>query len=206
MLDGRFQRGFSNERLATIVEPRVRRDGRGFYIMSLSENRKVYFEDYYHFLKLAYSQTADEHRHMSKRLGSTASGQAETQAYYRAKLVICDIVMKTIRRFYTDGSNFGVIMTPWCFGTVILEKIEVYRDRLSRGEVRDDNIGEYPYYVIRYLDEIYKVELLKLFDFPEKAFKMRWQYSELLRRYSRVLNDITSQLNSVLKSVKSLGS
>lgn len=206
MLDGRYQRGFSNERLSQMVEPRVRSDSRGFYIMSLSENRKVYFEDFYHFMEMAYASTQDDRKDLLEKLDSTPSDQAETQAYYRAKLIICDIVQKTIRRFYTDGSNFGVIMTPWCFGTVVLEKVEVYRERLAKGEVNDENIDEYPYYVIRYMDEIYKVELLRMFDFPEQAFKMRWQYSELLRRYSKVLTDITSQLNTVLKSVKSIGS
>jgi hypothetical protein len=35
---------------------------------------------------------------------------------------------------------------------------------------------------------------------------MRWQYSEILRRYSGILSDITIRLNSVLASVKNFGS
>ena len=97
-------------------------------------------------------------------------------------------------------------MTPWCFGTVVLEKVEVYRDRLSKGEVNDPNTGDYPYDVVRYMDEIYKVVLLELFDFPEKAFQMRWQYSEILRRYSGILSDITTRLQSVLNTVKNFNS
>ncbi|HVP07456.1 MAG TPA: hypothetical protein VMS71_06405, partial [Candidatus Acidoferrum sp.] len=62
------------------------------------------------------------------------------------------------------------------------------------------------YYVIKYIDEIYKISLLELFDFPEQAFQMRWQYSELLKRYSKILNDITSSLQSVIHSVKNIGS
>ncbi|UCC44330.1 MAG: hypothetical protein JSU65_14685 [Candidatus Zixiibacteriota bacterium] len=205
MLGKRFQRGFTAERLASITEPRIQKDERGYYIMTLSENAKVHFEDFYRFLEVAAAGTAREKIHVQEMIQQTPTENLETQSYYRAKAIICDLVLKTIRRFYTDGSNFGIIMTPWCFGTVILEKIEIYRDRISRGEVQDPNIDEYPYYVVKYIDEIYKAELLALFDFPEKAFKMRWQYSELLKRYSKVLSDITGRLNFVLKTVKSFG-
>jgi len=47
--------------------------------------------------------------------------------------------------------------------------------------------------------------LLELLDFPEEAFKMRWQYSELLKRYSGILSNITTQLQSVLANVRQLG-
>ena len=142
----------------------------------------------------------------AQKFAQISDEQSETTAYYRAKTIISDLLLKTVRRFYTDGANFGVDMSPWCFGTVMLEKVEAYRDRLARGEVDDANVGEYPYYVIKYIDEIYRVELLAMFDFPEKAFEMRWQYSELLKRYSKVLSDITTRLGSVLKTVKNLGS
>ena len=206
MLDGKFQRGFSNERLAAAREPKVRKDENGFYMMSLSENTKVYFEDYYGFLRATYDKCKREKEIVRVKLARTSDEYSESQAYYRARLVVIDLLMRTILRFYTDGSNLGVIMTPWCFGTVVLEKIEVYRDRLSKGEVDDPNIPNYPYYVIKYIDEIYKISLLELFDFPEQAFQMRWQYSELLKRYSKILNDITSSLQSVIHSVKNIGS
>jgi len=206
MLDGRYQRGFSTERLDSKQEPKVRRDERGFYMMSLSENARVYFEDFYAFLRLAYERAAATRKALDTRIAATPEQNVETMAYYRAKGVIVDLLMRTIRRFYTDGSNFGVVMTPWCFGTVVLEKVEVYRDRLAKGEVQDPNITAYTYDVVKYVDEIYKAVLLDLFDFPEKAFQMRWQYSEILRRYSGILADITTRLNSVLATVKNFGS
>lgn len=206
MLDGKYQRGFSNERLTATQEPKVRRDERGYYMMSLSENAKVYFEDYYAFLRATYNKASLERLVIEEKLRKTPSDRSETAAYYRARAVIVDLMMRTVRRFYMDGSNLGVIMTPWCFGTVVLEKVEVHRDRLSKGDTHDPNIEAYPYYVIRYIDEIYKQTLLELFDFPEKAFQMRWQYSELLKRYSSMLTDITSRLQSVLTSVKQMGS
>lgn len=206
MLDGRYQKGFSPERLATTQEPRVRRDEKGFYVMSLSENTRVHFEAFYRFLSVTYERAAAVRKALDLKIADTAEENAETLAYYRANGVIVDLLLRTIRRFYTDGSNLGVVMTPWCFGTVVLEKTEVYRERLSKGDVQDPNVPGFPYDVVKYIDEIYKVVLLELFDFPEKAFQMRWQYSEILRRYSGILADITSRLQSVLATVKNFGS
>lgn len=206
MLDSRFHRGFSAERLTTTQEPRVRKDDRGFFLMSLSENTKVYFEDYYRFLEKSYAKAKAERSRLDEKLFTTPADCSESIAFYRARGVIVDLLMQTIVRFYTDGGNLGVIMTPWCFGTVVLEKLEVYRDRIAKGEVDDANIPDYPYYTLRYLDEIHKATLLELFDFPEKAFQMRWQYSELLKRYSKILSDITTSLNSVLGTIKNYGS
>jgi hypothetical protein len=205
MLDSKYQRGFSPERLAAMREPKVRKDEQGYFIMSLSENSKVYFEDYYLFLRMVYTRAKAEKEVIQHKIKMTSPKAEETLAYYRAKAVIVDLVIRTTLRFYTDGSNFGVIMTPWCFGTVVLEKVEVYRDRLAKGDVEDTNVPEYPYYVIKYVDEIYRPTLLGLFEFPEQAFQMRWQYSELLKRYSKILTDITGSLQSVISSVKSLG-
>ncbi len=205
MLDGQFHRGFSPERLGSRQEPKVREDENGFFIRSLSESAKVYFEDFYSFLETAYDRAKAERASLDQKIERTDADNAETLAYYRARGVIVDLVMRTIRRFYTDGSNFGVIMTPWCFGTVVLEKVEVYRDRLGKGDVHDPNVVEYPYDVVKYIDEIHKITLLDLFDFPEKAFEMRWQYSEILKRYSGILSDITGRLQSVLSTVKNFG-
>ncbi|MDZ4723880.1 MAG: hypothetical protein SGI97_08270 [candidate division Zixibacteria bacterium] len=206
MLDGKYQRGFSLERLTATSEAKVRKDERGYYIMSLSENTKVYFEDYYGFLRTTYNKASLERLSLDEKIRTTSAAKSETVAYYRARAVIIDLLMRSIRRFYMDGSNFGVIMTPWCFGTVVLEKVEVYRERLIKGEVHDANIDAYPYYIIKYIDEIYKTALLELFDFPDNAFQMRWQYSELLKRYSKILTDITGRLQSVLTTVKQFGS
>ena len=205
MLDGRYHRGFSSDRLKAGNEPKVRKDDKGYFIMSLSENTKVYFDDYYAFLEKTYESARAERSNLNEKLFTITSDKIETLSYYRARGVIIDILMRTIVRFYTDGANLGIIMSPWCFGTVMLEKIEVYRDRISKGEVEDANVPDYPYYVIKYIDETYKNTLLEKFDFPEKAFQMRWQYSELLKRYSTILSDITTSLNSVLVTIKNYG-
>lgn len=206
MLDNKFHRGFSSERFDLRPEPKVKQDEQGYYIMSLSENAKVYFNDYYSFLEGTYEKAGMERANADARLAATAPEKTETVAFYRAKLVILDVLMRSIRRFYTDGANLGVIMTPWCFGTVVLEKIEVHAERINKGEVQDPNVPDYPFYVTKYIQEIFKAVLMEMFDFPEKAFQMRWQYSELLKRYSGVLTDITSSLNSVLSKIKNYGS
>lgn len=205
MLDGRYHRGFSTERLASSDEPKVHQDEKGYFIMSLSENTKVYFNDYYAFLERTYACGQAERSDLNEKLFTTPADKVEILSYYRARGVVVDILLRTIIRFYTDGANLGIIMSPWCFGTVMLEKIEVYRERIAKGEVEDTNVPEYPFYVIKYIDEIYKKTLLEMFDFPEKAFQMRWQYSELLKRYSTILSDITTSLNSVLVTIKNYG-
>ena len=206
MLDNRYHRGFSPERLEDNRDPRIRKDEYGHYIMSLSENTKVYFSDYYKFLEMTFDTARVSRIKIKAKLAETSDKYHESIAFYRAKLVIIEMVMKNLIKFYSDGANLGIIMTPWCFGTVILEKIEVYRDRLSKGDINDSNIPDYPFYVVNYIDEIYKVTLLELFDFPDKAFQMRWQYSELLKRYSKILTNITSSLNSVMNSIKNYNS
>ena len=204
MLEQKYHRGFSPERLESTPEPRVKSDEKGYFVMTLSEKAKVYFEDYYSFLEATYAKAGREKDRVQTELLKLEDNQTETASFYRAKLVIIDVLQRTIRRFYTDGSNLGVIMTPWCFGTVVLEKMELYRERLGKGDVHDENISEYPFYALQYMDEIHRATLLELFDFPEGAFQMRWQYSELLKRYSRILTDITSSLQSVMQSVRNL--
>jgi len=205
MLSDNYNRGFSEDKLKTVHEPKVKYDGGGFYMMTISENVKVYFEDFYRFLENSYANCMKRLARIEQKMNSIDSDWTETHAYYTAERSILQIVAKNIRSFYTDGSNYGVVMTPWCFGTVVLEKVEAYRDRLAKGQVADEQTPDNPFYVIRYIDEIYKKTLLDLFEFPDEAFKMRWQYSELLKRYSKVLNNITGSLQSVMMIVKSYG-
>lgn len=206
MLDNTLKRGFPEPKLEKSTDSRIQRDQNGTFIMSLAENSKVYFEDYYRFLRDTFTRATLEKNRVLEKLAATDPDQHETISFYRARVVIIDVLMRTICRFYCDGTNLGVVMTPWCFGTIVLEKVETYRDKIGRGEVQDPNIPEYPYYVIRYMDEIYKSTLLDLFDFPEQAFQMRWQYSELLKKYSKILNNITNSLQSVLTTIKNYGS
>jgi len=200
-----LERGFPESRLRNQSEPRIKHDKQGYFIQTLSENIKVYFDEYYQFLELLAAKCHVERARMDEQIGNCDPRRSETLSYYRARKIIVELVLRTVKSFYTDKTNLGVVMTPWCFGTVVLEKLEIYRDRIARGEVQDANIGDYPYDVIRYLDEIHKTVLLEVLEFPPEAFKMRWQYTELIQRYSHVLSNITTSLQSILLTVKNYG-
>lgn len=206
MVANQIKKGFPKERFEKTVEPRVKKDEGGLYMYTLSENVKVYFDDYYQFLEQVESRALADLTDIKSKCAALASHEKELGAYLYARKKIAEVVLKTVYDFYSEANNFGVVMTPWCFGTVVLEKVEAYRDKLSKGNADDDDLPEYVYDVVRYLDEIYRKTLLELFGFPEKAFSMRWQYSELLKRYSKALTNITASLQSVMMLVKSYGS
>ena len=201
-----MKRGFAANRFETSVEPRVKKDDGGFYLYTLSENVKVYFDDYYAFLEQVESRALADLADVKSKQSELGAHDHELAAYLYARRIVIEVLLRTVYDFYTEANNFGVVMTPWCFGTVVLEKVEAYRDRLSKGNANDDDLPEYTYDVVRYLDEIYRKTLLDLFAFPDKAFSMRWQYSELLKRYSKALTNITTSLQSVMMLVKSYGS
>jgi len=200
-----MKRGFPAEWLKNRSEPRIKKDENGYYIYTLSENIKVYFEEYYQFLELLAAKCRLEKIRQARQIEECDPRRNETLSYHRARKIIVELILRAIKSFYTDKNNLGVVMTPWCFGTVILEKVEIYRDRLARGEVQDPNIAEYPYDVVRYIDEIYKSTLLEIMEFPPEAFKMRWQYTELIKRYSQALSNITTSLQSILLTVRNYG-
>jgi hypothetical protein len=205
MLTNGLERGFTEYNLPLIKNPKVGKDKGGWYIYTFSENAKVYFDDFYKFLEKAEIAAIREIRNIASKIDGTPDSNQESLAYYRARKIIIEQVLKHLYLCYSDSKNLSSVMTPWCFGTVVLEKIEIYRDKISKGQVQDKNIPEYPFYVLQYIDEIYKKALLELFGFPEKALSMRWQYSELLKRYSKVLSNVTSSLQSVLTIIKSQG-
>ncbi len=193
-----YKRGFPPHWLERQSEPKIGKDEKGYFIYTISENVKVYFEEYYQFLEKIEQKCEAELLSLEQKFKKTPANRAETLAYYRARKIILDLLSKNILSFYSDSGNLGVVMSSWCFGTVILEKVEIYRDRIARGEANDADTGDFPYYVLRYIDETYKATLLEIFEFPEKAFSVRWQYSELLKRYSQVLSNVTASLHSIL--------
>lgn len=201
MLSIGIKRGFPEEWLKKQKEPKIRKDERGYHIYTVNEKTKVYFEDFYSFLEKVEGRCLDEMKDLRGKISDCDSKRQETLAYYNARKIILEVVLKNVYAYYGDNDNLGVIMSPWCFGTVILEKMESYKERLSKGQFFDSNFPEYPYYVLRYIDEIYKKTLLEVFEFPNEAFSVKWQYTEILKRYSRVLSDITANLTDLLSLV-----
>jgi len=205
MLTNGLEKGFNEETLKKTRDSRIGKDEGGFYIYTTSENIKVYIDLYYTFLEKTEKRALKEYEIIRQRIAETSPEHEETLSFYRARLIIIEQLLKNVYKYYADSTNSSSLMTPWCFGTIVLEKIELYRDKISKGQVNDPNIPEYPFYVLQYIDEIYKKTLLDIFEFPEKAFSMRWQYTELLKRYSKVLSDVTNSLQNVLQMIKSYG-
>lgn len=206
MVATEMKRGFPKQRFEKSVEPRVKKDEDGFFIYTLSENVKVYFEDYYGFLEQVEQRALADIGDIKSKEAALKPHETELRAYLCARKKVLETLLRTVYDFYTEENNFGVVMTPWCFGTVVLEKVEAFRDKLAKGNVDDNDLPEYTYDVVRYTEEIYRKTLLDTFGFPEKAFSMRWQYSELLKRYSKALTNISASLQSVMMLVKSYGS
>jgi hypothetical protein len=197
-----IKRGFPEDKLKKAKEPLVKKDEKGFYIYTVNENLKVYFEDFYAFLEGLERICLDDLRKIKAKLDECDSRCDETKAYYCARKIIVEVVVKNVYGYYGDDSTLGVIMSPWCFGTVVMEKVENYKERLSRGELLDVNLPEYPYLVLRYVDEIYRKTLVELFEFPPEAFSVKWQYTEPLKRYAKILSDITANLKNILILVR----
>ncbi len=202
MLSNGIKRGFPPERLKRIKEPKVHKDEGGYYIYTINENAKVYFEDYYKFLKSVEKRCLKEKEDLEKKIGECDSERLESLSYFRAKKIIVELVLKITYSFYGDSQNFAVIMSPWCLGTVILEKVETYKEIIAGGAAENPNLSENPYFVLKYLDEIYKKTLLDIFGFPQKAFKVKWQYTELLKRYSKLLSNAICGLETILLFLK----
>ncbi len=205
MLTNGIKPGFSDDKLKKIKDPKIGRDDSGYYIYTTNENVKVYFGDYYGFLEKTEIKAQKALADLRKKIKECPVDYEETLSYLRAKKIIVEQLLLNIYKYYSDSVNLSAIMSPWCFGTVVLEKIEIYKDKLSKGQIHDPNIPDYPYFVLRYIDEIYKAVLLEIFEFPDKAFSMRWQYTELLKRYSKVLSNINMSLQSVVMMLKNSG-
>lgn len=197
-----IRRGFSEEKLRKTKEPKVKKDDGGYYLYTVNEGIKVYFEDFYTFLEGVEQRSIEELKDLNKKTGACDPKCEETQAYYYARKIIVEVVLKNVFGYYGDDSTFGVIITPWCFGTVILEKIENYKERLSRGELPDVNLPESPYLVLRYIDEIYKKTILELFELPLEAFSIKWQYTDLLKRFVRGFSNACTNLANILALIK----
>jgi len=197
-----IKRGFPEEGLKRIKEPKVRTDLGGYYVHTVTEGIKVYFEDFYSFLERAEERCLEELKNVKERRTNCDPRQEETLAYYWARKTVVEVVLKNIYGCYGDDSNLGVIMSPWCFGTVILERVEAYKERLSRGELPDTELPQCPFLVLRYIDEIGRKTLLDLFGLPPEAFSLRWQYAELLKHFAQVLSDVHANLSNILTLVK----
>ena len=205
MLTNGMKRGFPKERLKKIKEPKVHNDEGGYYIFTINENAKVYFEDFYTFLEKAEKRCLEEKKRIQEKMTECDPQKMETLSYYRARKLLVDLILKNVYGFYEDSDSFAVIMSSWCFGTVILEKIENFKELIAKGEIDSPEISENPYFILKYMDEIFKKTLMEMLDLPVEALKVKWQYTDLLKRYSRLLAGIVTTLETILTWVQAQG-
>lgn len=205
MLTNGIKKGFPKERLKKIKEPKVHKDEGGFFIFTINENTKVYFEDFYTFLEKAEKICFAEEKRIQEKMIECDPQKMESLSYYRARKILVDLILRNVYSFYGDSTSFAVIMSPWCFGTVILEKIEHYKELIAKGEVTSPEISDNPYFILKYMDEIFKKTIMEMLDLPVEALKVKWQYTDLLKRYSRLLGGIIITLETILTWVKAQG-
>ena len=204
MLDGLYDKGFKPE--TGTSDFRIQKDEKGYFVNSLSENTPVYLDAFYEFLEKAYITSMKDVEVCREKLTHMDEQAApELCGYLRARIVIQKLVIKTIVRFYAERQHIGVVMSPWCFGTVVLEKVEVHIERLRKGDIEDSDMSAYPYYALKYIEEAYKKILLETFELPPEAFAMRWQYAQMLKKYADILEDIKTSMTNVVNQVKNLG-
>jgi len=142
MLSNICKRGFPKDRIENIPEPKIKRDDNGYFIQSVSEGIKVYLEDYYSFLEELWDRTVPIYREVQNQLDDTPETSMEAKAYYRSRKLIMEVVLSTIKKFYTTADSLGIFMSPWCFGTVILEKVEAAKDKIRDGEEVKHDVGD----------------------------------------------------------------
>lgn len=196
------KRGFTGEKLERIKEPRVKKDERGYYVYTVNEGVRVYLEDFYSFLEGVEIACLNDLRSLKEKMLHCDPGHDETLAYYSARKIIVELILKNAYGYYGDDSSLAVVMSPWCFGTVVLEKVINYKERLSQGEIPDANLRECPYYVLRYIDEIHKRTILDMLGLSPEAFRYKWQYTELLKSFVKVFSNVHDNLANILALVR----
>ncbi|MCI0406196.1 MAG: hypothetical protein L0209_09040, partial [candidate division Zixibacteria bacterium] len=112
MLSNGIAPGFTPEKMRLLTDPRVGKDEGGTYILSVNENVKVHFSDYYRFLEQIELRCLEEKEALNAKLAATDPRMTETIAYYRARKVIVDVVLKTVYALYPESGNLAVVMSP----------------------------------------------------------------------------------------------
>ncbi|NIM97074.1 MAG: hypothetical protein GTO24_02980 [candidate division Zixibacteria bacterium] len=197
-----IKRGFTEDKLRRTKEPTVKKDEGGYYVYTVNEGVKVYIGDFYSFLERVETDCLNDLRSLKEKMLRCDVKCDETLAYYSARKIIVEVILKNVYGYYADDSSLAVIMSPWCFGTVVLEKVMNYKERLSQGTAPDVNLRESPYHVLKYVDEIHKRTILDMLGLPPEAFRYKWQYTELLKGFVKVFSDVRDNLANILALVR----
>jgi len=195
-----LERGFDGENALRNVN--IKRDKGGLYVMTATENEKVYLDDFYNLLTATAKKAEMTWEELPKKL-QDATGQ-EIRAYYISRRLIASLVLYTVRRFYTS-SEYEDIMTPWCFASLcrwllleeIVDKINTTNDINNVFGSKLDHVDN-PVLIVRYIKESGKTTLREIFQLPEEVFNHDWHFMEIWRKYTISCRETEESLNRVM--------
>jgi len=171
----RAYRGLSDELLENLADREIiGEDEGGFFLYTISEDAKVYFEEAYRFLEQSHQRCRE---YLAKLEEDMARGveDAGTLRRLQAHREVTRLLLDFLEDYYTTANDLAAIMSPRCYATVFLEGI----DELDHTEIEDCTL---PLAVLDLIQEEAPDLILKLLDLPPEALSKRWQYVELARR------------------------
>ena len=172
----RASRGLSDELLENLADREViGEDEGGFFLYTISEDAKVYFEEAYRFLEQSHQRCRE---YLAKLEEDMVRGVEDTGTLLRlqARREVVRRLLDFLENCYTTTDDLTFIMSPRCYATFFLESIE----ELDHTEIEDRTL---PLAVLDFIQEEAPDLVLELLDLPPEALSKRWQYMELARRF-----------------------
>jgi len=171
----RTSRGFSDERLQDLADREIiGEDQGGFFLYTILEDAKVYFEEAYGFLEQSHQRCRE---YLARLEEDMAKGVEDARDLLRLR-AHCEVARRLLdflEDCYTTSNDLTYIMSPRCYATFFLESIE----GLDHSEIEDRTL---PLAVLDLMQEETPDLLLELLDLPPEALSKRWQYVELAQR------------------------
>ena len=171
----RASRGLSDELLENLADREIiGEDEGGFFLYTILEDAKVYFEEAYGFLEQSHQRCRE---YLAKLEEDMAKGvdDAETLLRLQACREVARRLLDFLEDCYTNSNDLTFIMSPRCYATFFLEGTE----ELDHAEIEDRTL---PLAVLDLIREEASDLVLELLDLPPEALSKRWQYVELARR------------------------
>ena len=184
MLTTGKERGLTKDKLATIFQNNIiAKDNNGFFLYTINENKKVYFEQFYRFLEKVEKKCQQELNTVREELDEVDKPGEEKRAYLLAKQAILIILLDRIEFHYTDKTNLESIVSEWCFGTMVYEIVRDVDALFEYNFTFEIDFGKKPALVTDKIEQICRKTLLDIFKFPDRAFDNMWQYMDLVNRF-----------------------
>jgi hypothetical protein len=172
----RSSRGLSDELLENLANREIiGEDEGGFFLYTILEDAKVYFEEAYGFLEQSHQRCRE---YLAKLEEDMAKGvdDAETLLRLQACREVARRLLDFLENCYTTTNDLTFIMSPRCYATFFLEGVE----ELDHSEIEDRTL---PLAVLDWIQEEAPDLILELLDLPPEALSKSWQYMEVARRF-----------------------